>query len=133
MAFTEDQNVKIRMYLGYPDVYRQINPRLENAITVIGSRPATQAVVEDILTQLDNISGVSVPAALLTAGLKKAEDIEWYQGGQITDTFKLGRQLCGRLSNIFGVFLGSDAFGTGGYIGDEWKLHNGNSGPIPLG
>lgn len=123
MAFTEAQKVKLRQYLGYPDVYRDANPRLESAFSVIGERPDTQAAVEVILTSLAAVE-LSITAALSTAGLKRAEDIEWYQAGaagsQIEGRRSEGRAHCSRLSIMFGVPILCDAFGRSGYQGDGY-------------
>ncbi len=134
MAFSEAQRVKIRKYLGFPDTFQQNNTRLESAMNVIGSRPDTQAAVEAVLTDLATAE-TQVAASFTTAGLKRAEDVEWYEGGtEIRSKLGLGRMHAARLSIIMGVPLVGDYFGTSGYQGDNWMGPMNQYGfPIALG
>lgn len=141
MAFTEAQRVKLRKFLGYPDVYRQYNPRLESAFDVIGGRADTQASVEDLITKIDAVD-LSLTNALALAGLKRAEEVEWYQAmsgkgisAPMAAAIAQGKMLIGRLSTTFGVPIYSDYFGIGGYPGDAY-MGTGNQrsgGMTPLG
>lgn len=136
MAFTEAQKVKIRFYLGFPDTFQQNNTRLESAFDVIGGRPDVQAFVETILASLATVE-TSVASSLSSAGLKRAEDIEWYQSGSgsaaISQKLSEGRRYCARLSIVFGVPLVGDAFGTRGFEGDSWMGRSFQYGVVPLG
>lgn len=126
MAFTEAQRVKLRAYLGYPDVYRQYNPRLESAFDVIGGRPDTQASIEALLTAIAAVD-TTLTNLLALAGLKRAEEVEWYQAmsgngnsAPMEAACRQGRRLIGRLSTAFGVPVMGDYFGSGGYQGDNF-------------
>lgn len=126
MAFTEAQRVDLRKYLGYPDVYRQYNPRLESAFDVIGGRPDTQASIEALMVKIAAVD-LAFSNALSLAGLKRAEEVEWYQAmvgkgisAPMAAAMALGRILIGRLSTTFGVPVYSDYFGPGGYSGDAY-------------
>jgi len=137
VAFTETQKSQIRLALGFPDVFLDRNSRLESAIDLVGERAAAKAIVDDLLTQLATVS-TSLSDSLSSAGLKRAEDIEWYQddsgSAAIGQKRSEGKRLCGQLSIIFGVPIMADMFGTGGYQGDIWmgtRFQYG--GPIPLG
>lgn len=136
MAFTEAQKVKLRVYLGYPDTYQQANTRLESAIDVIGGRAATQTEVESVLASLAAVE-TSLASSLSSAGLKRAEDVEWYEGSSgsaaIDQKRSEGRRYCSRLSIIFGVPLAGDYFGSRGYEGDNWMGVGHQYGVIPLG
>jgi hypothetical protein len=141
MAFTEAQRVKIRAYLGYPDVYRQYNPRLESAFDVIGGRSDTQTYVENLLTKLDALD-LSLTNLLALAGLRRAEEVEWYQAmsangnsAPMEAACAQGRRLVGRLSTAFGVPVYSDYFGKGGYPGDAYMGPGmqQSGGIVPLG
>lgn len=148
MAFTEDQKVDIRFFLGYPDVYRQSNPRLENAIDIMGSRPATQTKVEMLLARLNAIYGInpndagSIDGAVAVLGISKVVDafgetIEYGSSASakngsgasalLNDLFQYGRTLVGALSSFFGVPIASNVFGSFGYVGDVWKFNNNGS------
>lgn len=121
MAFTDAQKAKIRRYLGYPDVFRYANTRLESAIDVIGGRAEVQALVEADLTALDAVDTKLSSVASSQGGLKRIDDIEFYEGQAVSQIQSDGRRLVGRLSITFGVPVQGDVFGSGGYTGDEWS------------
>lgn len=140
MAFTDTQKAKLRMFLGYPDVFRQYNPRLESVFDVIGARPEVQTLVEDLITRIE-AADAAITSALDYAGLKRAEDVEWYQAATKFSAPQdaaraLGKMLVGRLSGMMGVPPWRDYFGTEGYPGDAF-MSTGNQmtggGMIPLG
>lgn len=141
MAFTEAQKVTLRLLLGYPDVFRQHNPRLEGVFATVGARPDTQAVVEGILTKIAEIDPQIVDL-LGTAGLKRAEDVEWFQAfsgkwsAPQEAVAAVGRMHIARLSTIFGVPILADYFGSQGFPGD-WYMAGPNQtsggGMFPLG
>ena len=120
MAFSDAQKTQIRRYLGYPDVYRQANTRLESAIDVVGSPHDTQPRTETDLAALAAIETKLSGSVLSSAGVRKVDEIEFFQNGILDITRKEGRRICGRLSVTFGVPLASDVFGTSGYGGDGW-------------
>jgi len=138
MAFTAAQQVQIRKYLGYPQVFRYRNSRLEDAITVVGADVDSSAEVVSILASIAGVE-TGLTSALENAGLKRAEDIEWYQssasGSSEVDTKRAeGRRFCARLSQLFGVPLLNDAFGTAGYEDDGFMgVGHQYGGPIPMG
>ena len=135
MAVTSAEAYKIRKYLGYPQVYRQANPRLESAITVVGGDVDAVADVQAILASIVVVE-TSLVDALDTAGLKRAEDVEWYQDSGGSSVVKSlngqANKFCNQLSIIFGVPIANKIFGGQGYGGDSWKGFNGNSN-FPLG
>lgn len=118
--FTDAQKALIRRYLGYPDVYRQANPRLEGALDVVGSRSETQALVEGDLAALVAIEAKLSGSVLSSAGVRKVDEIEFFERGNLETTRSEGRRICGRMSALFGVPLCADVFGTQGYRSDAW-------------
>lgn len=145
--FTETQKVDIRFFLGYPDIYRFSNPRLENAIDIMGERPETQNKVEVLLSKLNSIYGAnpgdvsSIDETLQALGAEEVKDADTTIkfgssgnkfGGASTNS-KLNslndyaRQLVGALSSWFGVPIASNVFGKAGYVGDSWTRTNGQS------
>lgn len=138
MAFTETQKSQIRLALGFPDVFLDNNSRLESAIELVGGRPSTQAIVDGLLTAVVAVS-TELAASLSFAGLKRAEDVEWYGNGAggsavIDQKRSSGRQLCAQISIIFGVPIVADMFGERGYTGDRWMSAPFQmGGVIPLG
>jgi hypothetical protein len=148
MAFTEEQKVRIRFYLGYPDVYTDFVPKLENAMDSIGDRPATKALVEFVLAKLDKIFGLDGspddPTLLdemvgEKMGISKIKDFETEIEYGNTESAKNGstssyiyndislyaRTWIARLSNILSVEIWSDNMGTKGYKGPLYKAYNG--------
>ena len=62
MAFTDDQLTMIRQVLGYPDVFRQYDPRLESAFVSVGNLPT-----EDLVCMFESMgvrTGVSPQEAV---------------------------------------------------------------------
>ena len=141
MAFTEAQKLKIRVYLGIPSIYRYRDPRLEGAITVVGNDADASAEVVSILAKLATVE-TDIDSAMTTAGLKRADEVEWYAGkggtagnAVVEAQAAKGRRWCSRLSQILGTPIVNDAFGTQGYGGD-WYMgpsFQNSSGIIPLG
>ncbi len=141
MAFTSAQASAIRFVLGYPDLHRYRNTRLEAAIEVVGNDADASARVIALLTEIATINGSTYFANLLgMAGLKKADEVEWYpwtQGGASAPTAAAvhrGRMLCAQVSIIFGVPIANDIFSTAGYTsGDGWMGRVNQYGVFPLG
>ena len=133
MAFTNAERVKIRQLIGFPSVLLDRNSRLESAMDLIGADVDGAAAARAIM-----VNAATTDAALLVAqgdaGLKRAEDLEWYQSEEFRSLSSEGRRYCSQLSMLFGVPLVGDYYGTGGYRGDDWA---GSSfqygGAIPLG
>ena len=139
MAFNEAQKVKIRLFLGFPDVFQDHNPRLESAFAVIGARADTQTEVETLLTNLA-AADTKVNNLLSAAGIKKVDGpngVEFFPASSgtssKTEARDYGRMWASRLSIIFGVPIQNDAFGGTGYRGDAWSHHGFQVGVIPLG
>ena len=142
MAFTTAQASAIRFALGYPDLHRYRNTRLEAAITVVGEDVDASARVVALLTELGTLNASAYFSGLLTtAGLKRADEVEWYPGtagGASAPTAgveRRGRQVCNQLSIIFGVPIANDIFSTIGYTSDGWmgRTNQWGSGFFPLG
>lgn len=146
MAFTEAQRVKIRLSLGYPDVFRASNPRLEDAIDVVGERPDTQAEIETILARIA-AADTKVNNVLEQAGVKRVDEVEFFGGSDgatsLDEVRSHGRMWVNRLSIAFGVPRANDIFSGRGYSGDWWgdasvQVYGGGGpgsggGMIPLG
>jgi hypothetical protein len=153
MAFTSAQKTAIRKYLGYPQLNRFRDSRLESAIDVVGADVDASAEVVALLIELAAIdakitasAGSGASTSTFTGSLKKADEVEWYPlgatsgtgGGATATTASFrdqGRVLCSRLSQLFGIPLWGDYFGGLGYPGDEFmgSAHQGRGGVIPLG
>ncbi len=144
MAFTEAEKVKMRLFLGFPDVFQQSNPRLESVFDVIGSRADTETKVREIITAIE-AADTKVNNVLAQAGVKRVDEVEFFQSSKgsnaaVDDARRNGRMHVGRLSIILGVPKQGDIFGETGYEGDKWARsgfqYGGNSpngGMVPLG
>lgn len=135
MALSATQKAQIRQYLGYPDLYRYKNVRLEGVLDGNLSAEA-ETLVAGYLTQLAAIDAVVTGKVVSRAGLKRVDEIEFYEGKQRQEVLAIGRQYVGRLSNALGVPVYGDAFGDSGYPGDsfsEFGLAPGAGNTIKLG
>ncbi len=142
MAFTAAQQVHIRLFLGYPFPFQQLNPRLEGAIQLVGANATASDMVAAMLTKLLGFYGLDpaaqapplVDQALGQAGIKTVESaddkIEFGttsgKGGDTSSAIldaqnAVARQLVGALSSMMGVEIASDVFSRRGYSGDGWQ------------
>lgn len=142
MAFTTAEAQAIRQYLGVPTLNRYRDPRLENAITIAGSDVDAAAAVRVILAKLVTVE-TDYDAAFADAGLKRADEVEFYAGKGNAATplvdaqARRGRVQCSRLSQLLGMPILGDYFGRDGFGGD-WYLgpamqKSGNGGWSALG
>lgn len=140
MPFTTSQQTQIRKWLGFPQLFRFRDLRLESAIEVVGGDVDAMAEVVTVLDALTALDA-AVLSSLDLAGIKKADEVEFFEGKTktgtaVTDAQKVhGRMLCSRLSTLFGVPIAVDVFGTKGYGGDWWMSASfqGSGGVTPLG
>lgn len=148
MAFTDTDKSNIRMYLGYPDINRYVNPRLEGVLDGALS-PEAEAIALALIVKLQAVDEQIDTAGVVnaTAGaLKKLDEIEWYntttQGGAgqtVSQLSALGKQYITRLSTLLGVPVFGNYYGTTGYPGDGsgmfgWPYPGvGTGGLLPLG
>jgi hypothetical protein len=135
-TLTLTQQASVRMYLGYPDIYRFKDVRLEGIITGAFS----DECLAEIVVFLGYLAGIdakiSTGYVASIAGLKKADDVEFYQGQALRDTRSIGRMWVGRLSSAVGIPTLSDCYGTEGYPGDTFSpggFGGGGRNTIPLG
>jgi hypothetical protein len=113
MAFSDAQKVSIRRYLGYPLGYYQLNTALESMMDKIGAIAVEQAAVETILTELVTVDTALAASGSTTStmgGLKKVDEIEWYDTttqstSAVVDALARGKMLVERLRQCFGVPL----------------------------
>lgn len=132
-TFTTAQQAQVRMYLGYPDLYRYQNVRLEGIITGDQISVDALALVAGILVQLTAIDSViygaggGVGITVAAAGIKKADEVEFFAGQSIRDLNSIRRELTTRISNMLGVPFFGDAMGESGYPGDTLSV--GGLGP----
>jgi hypothetical protein len=133
MAFSELERAKIRRYLGYPDVFRFANTRLESAMDVVGERQVVADLVRQDLADLDRIDAKLSSVAISQGGLKRIDVIEFYEGAVVNEIRNSADRFRSRLSVTFGVPIASDVFGPDGYTGDNWSRSATQVGMFALG
>src|SRR5690349_6720682 len=121
-TFTALEKAKIRTYLGYPDLFRYKNTRLESALDALS--PEGETLVRENLTKLATIDDTTIAEAFANGRLKRVDEIEWHAATstQLSDhdlALLQARLWAGRISTIFGVPFYADAFGDEGYPGDK--------------
>jgi hypothetical protein len=121
--FTLAQQAQIRQYLGYADLYRYKNTRLEGVIAGVGTiGPDAVALVVADLAAIAQIEAKILETTISITNVKKVDDVEFFpalQGMKMIRT--LGRMYVGRISITVGVPIYSDIFGTQGYLGDTYS------------
>lgn len=138
MALTAAQQARIRQVLGYPDLFRYKNTRLEGILTGHQLSLETEALIVSCLASLDLVDAQTTGTSLEVAGLKRIDDVEFYPGGAaITDAYRVGRTFISRISISLGVPIYSDYYSGKGYLGDSYSASGfgnpGGKGMIPLG
>lgn len=135
MAFTSAQKESIRLYLGFPGAFHDLNSRLEGAMITVGNDADASATVVTLLTAIATVEAAiaSTGSSSSTQGALKAivGDVEWYDitdGSSSSSTVsarQYGNMLINRLAARFGFTrdeLPSDYFGTGGGRGGAMAL-----------
>lgn len=159
-TLTGAERTKARSYLGYPNLFRFKNTRLESTFEQLDAD--AEVLFRAYLVQLvaadtaigGSLAGVggssSTSTATIGQSIKKVDEIEFYAAGSSTSSSSepaktgidwarsIGREYAGKLSILLGVPLYSDYFAEGGYLGDtfsEGGLASGSphGGPFGLG
>lgn len=110
MALDASQKAKIRRYLGYPDVANEPFYLLEDHMSGLSAEGEVE--VESILASLASLDAQRT-ANLTYANLKRAEEVEFYDGGFALLGGERSR-LIEDLSNILGVPVNPSAAASGG-------------------
>lgn len=122
MAVTALQQSRIRYFLGFPAKFDDVYPFLTAAIATIDGDTQAEARLAEILASLDLVEAKLSGAVLSTAGLKRVEDVEWFQGMASAQVRGIGRTYCQRLALLLGFDKPrADVFGGTG------------SGPLGIG
>jgi hypothetical protein len=137
MAFSDAEKAQVRLYLGYPDLYRYKNVRLEGVIS--GNQLSSEAedLVRVALTNIATVEAKILSRGVGTAGVKRVDEIEFFKSAVYKEMRDWGRMYVTRISIVTGVPVYSDVFSTQGYLGDQYSAgglgskYNGNL--IPLG
>lgn len=108
MALTDDEKARIRMYLGYSDVNRQLQPGIEAAMNAVSAEG--EVLIREILTKLAQLDA-TIASAQSTFRLKRAEDVEFFEGsGSLPALYAEGERCVNRLAAILGVPVLSSSY-----------------------
>lgn len=110
MAFTEQQRVDIRMYMGYPALYLQVYSLLEMAMDAIEQVADSQQRVIDLLASL-GVVDAQITDAYNRIQADQVGEMKIGRMSEINILRSEGRRLVGRLSAILNVEPRLDAFG----------------------
>lgn len=110
MALSDANKAKVRRYLGYPDVNRELYHALEGALVALSAEAVTE--VEAILTQLATLE------TTLTGGwsyqhVKRAEEVTLAGMDGLAALRSEGTRLVRQLAAMLGVDIRSNPFGSG--------------------
>ncbi len=108
MALTEAQKLDLRMYLGWSDRFHQFDSELEQAISAMESRAATETKVLALLDECVRVDGLIQGAE----GRLKASEVGsiTLNPAEIDRLRERGRTAVKRIATILGVDVREDAF-----------------------
>lgn len=111
MAFTETQRATIRHLLGWSARFWQIDSRLEGAISAVGEKPESQAIVETLLAEAAAIK----PLITAAYGRLKATQVGSISLAATTEIAALrseGRRITGQIAASLGVPVRHDIWSS---------------------
>lgn len=123
MALTDDQKASVRYYLGWPDVNRMADLRLEGAMGSVSSQGVTQiaALLASLATVDSNLVTVNSASRAGITGVDNG-GVTWSAAGNSASmsVARQGRMYVQRLAAILQIEPMRDVYGvgpTGGYVG----------------
>lgn len=118
MAFTNAEKTKIRRYLGFSELDRQIDMRLESQLVALPvNNPDAEADVRTVLGLLAQIDAKIMSAALTRLDATRVENIELLGPAQLVALRAQGRMLIGQIGITFDVLPLRDYYDTSGGSG----------------
>lgn len=131
MAFTEADRVQIRKYLGFADLYQQIDSRLESAINAVqsvadgGTRPTSDAEneVKGIIVELKDIDARVKALRDQQAATELVGEVRLDAARETHRLWSEGRVYVERLARIFDTKKRADAFGFGSGFATSQDAH----------
>lgn len=121
MAFTPSEKQQIRQFLGFSELFHDIDTRLETQLIRIGDA-ADQSAKERVSTLVVSLNDIDtrLVGALDNLTLEKAEDVTFRGEQELEGLRKQGRMFIQQLSILFEVRPMRDYFGMeismGGFI-----------------
>lgn len=114
MALTDAQKVKVRRYLGYPDVNRLSFHSLEGAMVAISSDGETE--VADLLTRLAAID-TKLNDAQDRQQIIRVEDVHFAGPGELRSLYREGNRYADTLAQLLDVSVRRYPFSSGSSAG----------------
>jgi len=111
VALTATQKASVRRYLGYPDVNREPHHNLEGALVALSAEG--EAIVIDILAKLATLD-TRLESRQATQGIKRAEEVEFFETAGLTGLWMEGRRLVEQLAALLDVQIRRQIYGPGG-------------------
>lgn len=124
-ALSDDQKAQVRLALGYPDGWRYRNTRLESVMDNVSPQAVT--LLTAILVSLTTVETQILAAATAgSAGVKRIDETTFFDPlGRVTIGFtsaqEAAKYLVNRISIILGTPINANAYGSGGYPGDDFS------------
>jgi hypothetical protein len=109
MAFTETQRAQVRLYLGWPARFWQMNSRLEQAMNAMATHAEEETICTGLLTSLAAID-TAITASYTRMKAAAVGDITLRGSGELMDLRSEGRRLSGRLAATLGVDVQHDVW-----------------------
>jgi hypothetical protein len=130
VAFTDSQRAAVRLYLGWPARFWQMNSRLEQAMNAIESQAEEVTVCTGLLTELA-AHDTRITACYGRLKAMKVGSIELTGHGELMALRSEGRRLSGRLAATLAVDVQHDVWSGSGPRQfasiDGWKSGNDNT------
>jgi len=112
-AFTDAQKAAIRQYLGFSELFHDVDTRLESQMSEIGTRsPDAATRIVNNLTALAAID-TRLTSALDNLDLVRAEDVTFLGPAQLEAIRTHGRMLIGQIAITLEVQPRRDYYSTG--------------------
>jgi hypothetical protein len=111
VAFTDTEKATIRRYLGFSELFRDVDTRLEGQLDSLSAE--AEALVRATLVQLAAIDAKIHTAALENLDLQRAEDVTFLGPEQLIALKDYGRSLINRIAVTFEVEPMRDYYGAG--------------------
>jgi hypothetical protein len=130
VAFTDTQRAQIRLYLGWPARFWQMNSRLEQAMNAVESQAEEVTICTDLLTALV-AHDARVTACYSRLKAMKVGSIELTGHGELLALRSEGRRLSGRLAATLAVDVQHDVWAGSGpkqfASSDGWQSGSDNT------
>lgn len=108
---SEDEQARIRMYLGYPANNRHPDWKLEGAMKAVQSNASEVAIIRELLTELAAIDA-DLSSSRGRQKVVEADGVKLAGGGELRELNKEGRRLVERLARLLAVEPKAAAFGA---------------------